>query len=115
MKNYTPKGMRYNVSVLAWNKTFAKRGKFLLARVIVFVDDKGATSVYIPSLLTKAIYILLFPLLAQAYFFTGQFDEFKREILDVLFPLKRGAFGSDYTSRDSDNWEKLANLIDLKE
>ena len=115
MKNYTPKGTRYNVSIREWNKIFAKRGKFLLARVIVFVDDKGATSIYAPTLLTKTICILLSPILAQAYFFTGQFDKFKKEMLDVFFPLQRGAYGCDYTSRNSEGWEKLAKLIKLKD
>lgn len=115
MKDWTPKGKRYNVNIREWNKTFSSRGKFPLTKVIVFVDDRGATSLYVPTLLSKAIYILLSPILAQAYFFTGQFDEFKKGMLDALFPLKRGACGCDYTSRDSESWEKLSKLIKLKE
>jgi len=114
-KDYTPKGKRYSVSITKWNRTFAKRGSFPFTKVFVFVDERGATSAYVPTLLFKIIFVLLWPVLAQAFFITGKLNQFISDSNGVLFPLKTGHFGSDYIPRTSDSWAKIVGLMGLKE
>ena len=115
IKDYTPKGECYSVSITKWNKTFAKRGSFPFTKVFVFVDEKGANSVYVPTVFAKVLLLLLFPILFQAYLITGKGKEFIKESKGFLFPLRNGHFGSDYILRTSDSWAKIVDLIGLKE
>ena len=111
-----PKGIKYNLSIKAYNSRFAKRGRYPFTSVEVYVEEDQAKIFFRPSLVGKGTILLISPFMYPLLIIKYGYEETHTAFKDVFFDKQRGAFTEERIYRRHElQWDWLMNELGIVE